>query len=43
MAVVSRPLFGGQVIFPLLAPAGIAFLLAAVWLMLRGFADAKPA
>jgi hypothetical protein len=39
MVVVSRPLFGGQVIFPLLAPAGIAFLLAALWLMVKGFAD----
>jgi Domain of unknown function (DUF4386) len=43
MATVARPFFGGQVIFPLLAPAGIAFLLSAVWLIIKGFADAKPA
>jgi Domain of unknown function (DUF4386) len=39
MVTVARPLFGAQVIFPLLAPAGIAFLLAAVWLLVKGFAD----
>jgi hypothetical protein len=43
MVTVARPFLGGQVIFPLLAPAGIAFLLSAVWLMIKGFADAKPA
>jgi hypothetical protein len=43
MATVARPFFGGQVIFPLLAPAGIAFLLSAVWLIIKGFDDAKPA
>jgi hypothetical protein len=43
MTTVARPFLGGQVIFPLLAPAGIAFLLSAVWLMVKGFADAKPA
>jgi hypothetical protein len=39
MVTVARPLFGAQVIFPLLAPAGIAFLLAALWLLVKGFAD----
>jgi hypothetical protein len=43
MTTVARPFLGGQVIFPLLAPAGIAFLLSAVWLIAKGFADAKPA
>ena len=42
MVTVARPFLGGQVIFPLLAPAGIAFLLSAVWLIAKGFAD-KPA
>jgi uncharacterized protein DUF4386 len=41
MVTVARPLFGAPVIFPLLAPAGIAFLLAAVWLLVKGMAD-KP-
>lgn len=43
MVTVARPLFGGQVIFPLLAPAGIALLLAAVWLIVKGLAEPKPA
>ena len=39
MVTVARPLFGAQVVFPLLAPAGIAFLLAAVWLLVKGLAN----
>jgi len=39
IATVARPFFGAQVIFPLLAPAGIAYLLSAVWLMVKGFPD----
>ena len=39
MVIVARPLFGGAIVFPLLAPAGIAFLLAAVWLLVKGLAD----
>jgi hypothetical protein len=39
MATVSMPFFGGRVIFPLLAPAGIANLALAVWLLTKGFAD----
>jgi Domain of unknown function (DUF4386) len=39
MATVSMPLLGGHVIFPLLAPAGIANLALAVWLLTKGFAD----
>jgi len=39
MITVARPFFGGQIIFPLLAPAGIALLLAALWLVVKGFAD----
>ena len=39
MATVSMPLLGGHVIFPLLAPAGIANLALAVWLLAKGFAD----
>lgn len=45
MATVSLPFFGGKVIFPLLAPAGIANLALASWLLAKGFADrpARPA
>ena len=42
MATVSLPFFGGRVIFALLAPAGIANLALAVWLLTKGFAD-RPA
>jgi hypothetical protein len=41
LATLSRPFFGAEVIFPLLAPLGIANLAAALWLMIKGFAD-KP-
>ena len=41
MATVSMPLLGGHVIFPLLAPAGIANLALAVWLLAKGFADTR--
>ncbi len=42
MATVSLPFFGGRVIFPLLAPAGIANLALALWLLAKGFADPEP-
>jgi hypothetical protein len=43
MATISLPFFGGRVIFPLLAPAGIANLALALWLLTKGFADKAPA
>jgi hypothetical protein len=43
MTSVSLPLLGGHVIFPLLAPAGIANLALALWLLTKGFADEEPA
>lgn len=43
LATISLPFFGGHVIFPLLAPLGIANLAVAIWLMVKGFANAKPA
>jgi hypothetical protein len=43
MATVSMPLLGGHVIFPLLAPAGLANLALSVWLLAKGFADKSPA
>ena len=39
MATVATPLLGGQVMFPLLAPAGVANLALAVWLLTKGFAE----
>jgi hypothetical protein len=42
MATVSAPLLGGHVLFPLLAPAGIANLALALWLLTKGFADKEP-
>lgn len=43
IATVSMPLLGGHVIFPLLAPAGIAHFALALWLLTKGFADKDPA
>ncbi len=34
---VGMPLFGRDVVFPLLAPLGLSQLILAVWLMTRGF------
>lgn len=43
IATVSLPLLGGHVIFPLLAPAGIAHLALTLWLLTKGFADKDAA
>lgn len=40
ITVVSRPLFGLPVIFPLLAPLGLTHLALAVWLLAKGFRGA---
>ena len=37
MIAVGMPLFGHDVIFPLLAPLGLCQLLLAVWLLSKGF------
>ena len=42
MATVSLPFFGGRIIFPLLAPAGIVNLALVAWLLSKGFADRAP-
>jgi hypothetical protein len=42
MATVATPLLGGQVMFPLLAPAGIANLAMALWLLTKGLAETDP-
>ena len=36
---VSLPLFGRDIIFPLLAPLGLCHLVLVIWLFVRGFAD----
>jgi hypothetical protein len=36
---VTRPFFGGEVIFFLLAPLGLANLAVALWLIIKGFPD----
>jgi hypothetical protein len=43
IATVSMPFFGIPVRFALLAPAGIANLALAAWLVGRGFSDKSPA
>lgn len=39
MAAVSRPLFGQEVIFPLLAPLGLVYLATFLWLLAKGLPD----
>ena len=34
---VAMPLFGHDVVFPLLAPMGLAQLALALWLLVKGF------
>ncbi len=36
---VAMPLFGHDVVFPMLAPLGLSQLILAVWLMAKGFRD----
>lgn len=46
IVAVAMPLFGRDVVFPLLAPLGICQLILALWLMAKGFpepANARPA
>ena len=42
LTTVTRPFFGGEVTFFLLAPLGLANLAVALWLLIKGLAD-KPA
>ena len=41
ITTVTRPFFGGEVSFSLLAPLGLANLAVALWLTIKGFQD-KP-
>jgi hypothetical protein len=43
IGTVSAPFFGHDVIFPLLAPLGIAVLVLAIWLIVRGLSDVPVA
>lgn len=38
---LGRPLFGYEVLFPMLAPMGLSQLILAVWLVSRGFRDTQ--
>ena len=40
IATISMTFFGMRILFPLLAPAGIALLSLALWLIAKGFTDA---
>jgi hypothetical protein len=42
ITTVTRPFFGGEVIFPMLAPLGLANLAVAVWLLVKGLPDKQP-
>jgi hypothetical protein len=39
VTAVTMPLFGYNVVFPMLAPLGLSQLILAVWLMTKGFRD----
>ena len=43
IATISMTFFGMRILFPLLAPAGIALLSLALWLIAKGFTDATEA
>ena len=42
MTSVGMPLFGHSVVFPMLAPLGLAHLALALWLIFKGLADHQP-
>lgn len=42
MTSVGMPLFGHSVVFPMLAPLGLAHLALALWLIFKGLADRQP-
>ena len=42
MIAVAKPLFGGWVIFPMLAPLGLAQLVLIVWLLWKGMGHQNP-
>jgi len=39
---VATPLFGGRVIFPMIAPLGLAHIALVIWLLVKGFAPREP-
>lgn len=42
MIAVARPLFGLEVIYPLLAPLGLAYVGTALWLAVKGMPEQAP-
>jgi hypothetical protein len=43
LIAVTMPLFGATIVFPLLAPAGLAHLALVVWLLVKGFDERRGA
>jgi hypothetical protein len=39
---VAMPIFGQRIIFPMIAPLGLAHLALAIWLIAKGFAEREP-
>ena len=39
---VAMPIFGQRIIFPMIAPLGLAHLSLAIWLIAKGFAQREP-
>ncbi len=37
------PLFGQPVVFPMIAPLGLAHIALVLWLLVKGFAEHEPA
>jgi len=42
LASIGRPLFGREVVFPMLAPLGFCQLALALWLLIKGFRHEDP-
>jgi hypothetical protein len=41
IVAVAMPLFGRAVVFPMLAPLGLAHLALMIWLSTKGFAERR--
>ncbi|MGH8172642.1 MAG: DUF4386 domain-containing protein [Rhodanobacteraceae bacterium] len=42
IVAVAMPIFGQRIVFPMLAPLGLAHLSLIIWLIAKGFADREP-
>ena len=43
IVAVGMPLFGQPVVFPMIAPLGLAHIALVLWLLVKGFAEHEPA